>query len=518
MGVSQQTIESLTTPPEIATRIGDFRLPTGIADSDTAQAAYDVIDFHHAVSAFWAGLPAVSLWAARQGFLEAGVADGDVLLFSELMDASSVFLTANADTVYLWTFIDLSAGPVVVHAPPQCLGMVDDMWWRWVTDIGFAGPDRGQGGDYLLVPPDYAGPLPEGGMYVAHALTNRVTFLARAFLEDNDPAPVAARIRETLRIHRYIPGSTGSSLAAYLAGRGPLVPPAPIAPPRFVEGSHLAMNTVAPVDATFWPMLDAAIQAEPAIALDPELAAPIAAAGIVHGRPFQPDAHRTKILAEAAEAANATLRAIALRPRREDGYHCYPDTTSSWVSPLFAGGHSFTVPPPLVTAHGVHPFADTGAILSNARASFFYVATGISPAMCTNLTGIGSQYLMTALDATGGAFDGARSYRLTLPSGIPAQRFWSVTVYDPQTRSMLDTPQHYPRAGSQSYPTPAAVPDADGTTSIYFAPQKPDNAADGNWIQTIAGRSWFVILRLYSPTEAFFDKTWRPGDVEPVAT
>jgi hypothetical protein len=101
-----------------------------------------------------------------------------------------------------------------------------------------------------------------------------------------------------------------------------------------------------------------------------------------------------------------------------------------------------------------------------------------------------------------------------LPKGIPARKFWALTVYDNQTRTMLDTPQRYPRAGSQSYPSPAAQPNADGSTTVYFALAQPEGVSRGNWIQTLPGRGWFVWLRLYGPLEPFFDKSWRPGEIE----
>ena len=127
------------------------------------------------------------------------------------------------------------------------------------------------------------------------------------------------------------------------------------------------------------------------------------------------------------------------------------------------------------------------------------------------LSGVGSQYLMATVDAGGQYMDGARTYRLTLPGDIPARNFWSLTLYDNQTRSMLDTPQRYPRAGSQSFPSPAAEASADGSTTVHFAPEQPDGVGRGNWIQTLPGKGWFVMLRLYGPLEPFFDKTWRPG-------
>jgi hypothetical protein len=130
------------------------------------------------------------------------------------------------------------------------------------------------------------------------------------------------------------------------------------------------------------------------------------------------------------------------------------------------------------------------------------------------LAGVGSQYLIANLDANGDPVDGARTYRVRLPKNIPAARFWSFTVYDNQTRSMLQTPQRYPRAGNQMYPSPAAEAEADGSTVVCFSPTQPGGVAPGNWIQTDPERGWFTVLRLYSPLQPFFDKTWRPGEIE----
>ena len=184
---------------------------------------------------------------------------------------------------------------------------------------------------------------------------------------------------------------------------------------------------------------------------------------------------------------------------------------------LWAGGYTFETPPPLVTDDGIKPFPATGVRKLHSRTSFLYAATGVTPAMCMRLTGIGSQYLMTVKDADGNRLDGAKSYQVTLPPGIPAARFWSITLYDNQTRSMLETPQRFPRAGSQSFPTPAAIANGDGSTTVMFGPERTPDCPEGNWIQTTAGKGWFPILRLYSPLAPFFDRTWRPSEIEAIA-
>ena len=133
--------------------------------------------------------------------------------------------------------------------------------------------------------------------------------------------------------------------------------------------------------------------------------------------------------------------------------------------------------------------------------------------MIMRIPRVGSQYLMGFLDAEKKDLDGGKTYKVTLPKGIPAAAFWSFTLYDNQSRSMLDTPQRYPRAGSQSYPSPAAEADADGSTTIYFGPTQPAGVKRGNWIQTDPKKGWFTLLRLYSPLEPFFTKEWRPSEI-----
>lgn len=217
-----------------------------------------------------------------------------------------------------------------------------------------------------------------------------------------------------------------------------------------------------------------------------------------------------KIMTEALALANATSRSLFMAPRDPSWFY-YPN--SSWFNYLFVTGYEFETPIPEITREGVKPFPPTGYRTMDARTNFFYGVTGITPAMAMRLPGIGSQYLFAVTDAEKNYFDGAKTYKVTLPKGIPEENFWSFTIYDNQTRSMLDTPQRYPRAGSQSYPSPAAEPDADGSTTIYFGPTQPAGIKRGNWIQTDPKKGWFTILRLYSPLEPFFTKAWRPSEI-----
>ena len=252
--------------------------------------------------------------------------------------------------------------------------------------------------------------------------------------------------------------------------------------PVFHEGTGKAFNTIPPSDFSFYEMLNEIVQREPATSLDAELMGSLAAIGIVKGKPFAPDARMKKILTEGLVAANATSRTLFMSPRDPEWYY-YPG--SAWSNLLFKPGYEFETPIPEITPEGVKPPRRATARWTR-EPDFFYGVTGITPGMAMRLTGIGSQYLLAMVDADKNYFDGAKTYKATLPKGIPEANFWSFMVYDNQTRSMLDTPQRYPRAGSQSFPSPAAEADADGSTTVYFSPTQPDGVKRGNWIQTIA--------------------------------
>src|SRR3954447_443671 len=229
---------SITTPDKVETRLGTLDFKDGAPSKATLEKAYDYIDFTHAYNAFANTMQGVSLVAARRGFLEAGVKDNEIIIFSELMDAKSLFLTANADTVYFLGFIDVSKGPMVFEVPPKVLGALDDMWFRWVTDFGQPGPDRGLGGKYLILPPGYDGPVPEGGYFVSRSRTNRLLIMGRAFLENkSDPRPAVNSIKQLTKIYPYEAGGVGTPIAEFFPGKAGLGkisdPPATV----FHEGS-----------------------------------------------------------------------------------------------------------------------------------------------------------------------------------------------------------------------------------------------------------------------------------------
>lgn len=505
---------AITTPDKVETSIGTLTFNDGAPSVETAEKVRDALDFNNALAAYNNSFRGASAYAIRKGLHSIGAEDNIVVVYSELMDAKSLFLTANADTVYYFSVLDLTKGPIVVEQPPQGLGTINDMWFSWIIDVGFPGPDRGEGGKYLLLPPGYDGPLPDGGFYVAKSRTNRVLYCARAFLTNNDPKPTAELVKKSIKIYPYTSGGAGTSIATALEGGVRLGKNPPVPETKIVEGSGKSFNTIPPGDYGFFEMINANVQDEPATSYDVELAGQLAAIGIVKGKKFEPDARMKKILTDAAAVGNAAGRMLNWRYSvSHPDWSYYPG--SKWGNMLWEGGANFETPPPQFTKEGMFkPLPPTGARTLDSRTAFYYGYTLDSPGMIMRVPDVGSQYLMGFLDSDGNPCDGGKTYKVNLPKDIPAWAFWSFTLYDNQSRSMLDTPQRYPRAGNQSYPSPAAEAEADGSTTIYFAPKQPDGVKRGNWIQTMPGKGWFTLLRLYSPLESFFTKEWRPSEIE----
>ena len=517
-GIDKTAVPSeITTSSRVDAGIGTLEFTDGYPTGETAARLRDHLDYLHGVEAFMNSIQGVSTYALREGFLGAGIADGDVAIYSGLLDSRTLLLTGNADTVYFIAFLDLSDGPLVMDTPSDSLGIVDDMWFGWITDFGLPGPDRGQGGSYLLLPPGYDGPMPEGGSFVRHSSTNHVLVLGRAFIdqnERNDPAPTVTRIKEQLKIYPYVPGGVGSSIGSYLTGRGRLGQPATPQSPRFVEGTGLAMNTIPPNDFGHYELLDALVQMEPAEALDTELAGQFAAIGIVKGEKFAPDPRLRAILDEAVAVGNAASRTLGLGAHPADNFRLYGDD-SAWWNMLFIGGFEFTNPPPMITAEGIQPFPNKGARQLHSRTGVFLHS---------------DRYHPRHVHATG-------ERRLPVP---PRQRRPGRRTVQRRQDLPTETARRHPGRPilvadplRQPDPIHAADPAAatHGPAARCTLPRQPrrrrtgppsstshrpgpTDVAAGNWIQTDPDKGWFVALRLYSPLQSFFDKTWRPGEFE----
>jgi hypothetical protein len=479
-GYNTSIPEKIMTPDKVETRIGTLEFFDGIPTKETAALVYDNLDFLRGVETFLNGVPAASLEALRLGQAELGATEcNQVVVFDDLMDSNPLWLTGNTDTVYCSVFLDLKKdGPTVVEVPAGAgPGTVDDAYFRFVIDMGAPGPDRGKGGKYLLLPPDYEGDAPEG-YFTAKSPSWVNWVILRGFLVDGKPDAASKMWRENLKVY---PLSQAAN------------PPAM----EFINASESVANTIHANNYEFYEELHTVIDREPIELLDPELRGLFASIGIQKGKPFAPDARMKKILTDAVAVANATARAIFWYERDQSEF-LYEG--SYWKRGFVGGNYQFLKDEGMGGRH------------LDARVHTFYMATVNTPAMAMKLIGAGSQYAWGYLDANGNALDGSKNYKLNLPKDPPALKFISVVVYDPQTRSELQTSQPYP---SKNSARDKLIENEDGSIDLYFGPEAPAGK-EANWIQTVPGKGWFSLLRLYSPTEAWFDQTWRPGEIEEI--
>jgi hypothetical protein len=465
---------AITTPDRVDTRLGTLKFFDGFPDDATVEKVYDNLDFERGVQAFLTAMPGASLYAVREGFRSQGANDNQTVLITEsLLDSKSLFLTANTETVYNMMWIDLKNGPIVIESPPNVLGVLDDFWFHYVGDVGNAGPDKGKGGKFLLLPPGYKGDVPEG-YFVFRSKTYGNAFFWRGFVVNGSTQPTVDATKKFAKVYSLSDAKN---------------PP----PMKFINVSGKAFNTIHANDFSYYEEINHVVQEEPNDALDPETLGVLASIGIEKGKPFAPDERMKKILTESAAVGNATSRAILFRPRMKDAYYY---ANSAWCSPFVGGSYEFLLQP--------------GVRNLDARTMFFYYATGITPAMAAKMVGAGSQYASAFVDSNGKALDGSKTYKVHLPPNIPAKTFWSFVVYDNQTRSELQTDAQFPSIGSQPK---GFVMNSDTSADVYFGPAAPAGH-ETNWIQTVPGKGWNVLLRLYGPLPPWFDKTWKPGEFE----
>jgi hypothetical protein len=458
---------------KLSTPIGDFEFVLGgYPTEETAQKLFDALDFQRACQAYLDFMPAMSMYSLLEG-QEKGFGCkecSDLAVAANLLDATPYFLTGNTESIYFSGNIDLKKdGPTVVKIPPQVLGMANDAYFRYIVDFGMVGPDKGQGGMYLLLPPNYEGEIPEG-YFVVRSHTYKVWIMARASQQ------ISGKGEQAIKWYR-------DNCAVYPLKDGPRKP-------NIINVSGLSADSIHPNDFQYFVNLDKMIQYEPTEAFGLEQLGLLRALGIEKGKAFNPDERMKKILDTAAKTGLGMARAIAYQSREAET-KVYPDRNWEYI---FVGGS--------------HEFLKNGARNLDARILFHFTAICVTPAMVQKMVGAGSQYMAAYIDAKGAYLDGSQTYKLHLPPNIPINNFWSVTLYDPDMRSLLQTDQ--PKPSINSYDE--LEKNHDGSCDIYLSPSSPAGK-EKNWIQTVPGKGWFTYIRLYGPLEPFFDQTWKPDDI-----
>lgn len=464
--------ESIITPNKVESKyLGNLAYTDGAPNLETFKKARDFVDTADAVRVFLTGIPVASIQGLLAGHVSIGMESNRTIGISEgLLNAKSIWLTANTTTPYVSGEVDVKNGPVVLEVGTPILGLIDNAAFKFTARVGVTHPqDKGKGGKYFIYHSSYKGELPEGYIYVEtngyrHWLLFRVITTPKTMKAD------VQKLKDTMKLYPY--GSENRT--------------------NFVDFTSVQYNTVHAMDETFYDEINALIQYEPSEVFDKEWLSLAKRLGIEKGKPFNPDSRMKGILKEAAKIATAEARSYYFHP--SGSVTTYKDR--KWFTPL-VNGYQF-----IDNEHGV--------VNADDRAMFHFMATGITPDMVTKTVGAGSDYRLATRDENSKLLDGSKHYTVTLPPNVPVKKFWSFMVYDNQTRSMLETDQV--SAGIDGL-NKDVTKNSEGSITVHFAPTAP-KGAEGNWVQTIEGKGYNVIFRVYGPTETWLDGTWMPSDFQ----
>ncbi len=471
--------------PAAATRLGELKFEHGFPTEKTTQKLFDEMDYQRAVQAYLWAYPSVSFESIRLATKEyLGTDYNDMIIADNFADPKGTWLTANDTTIYALANVDLGkSGPIVVEIPPGAIvGIIDDFWQRSIADVGLPGPDGPKGGKFLLLPPDYKEDAPRTGYHVLQGTSNNYNVMVRGIVQNGDKDGAVANVK---RVKVY-----------------PLSESSHPTPNKFTTMSGKVLDTTPPQGVAFWERLSGYINNNPVQARDLFFMAMLKPLGIEKGKEFKPDARQRKILEDAAQMGDAMGRVMLFEgPDRFRqvgeglGVEPFPGSKWHWV---------FQVNPVQQT--------DTYGQIDE-RLHYTYGAIYTTPALGVMKAGPGGNYVQAFKDNDGNRLDGGKSYRLHVPADAPAEAFWSLTLYDTATRSMIQNPSNDSARSSLD----KLKTNADGSLDLYFGPAGSAPAGlEANWIETVPGKGFYPMMRFYSPKAGLFDGTWKLPDVEAV--
>lgn len=429
-------------------------------------------------AAIW-GMPAVGMWDIQTSIRkDLGGDVGDIVYFTKPMTSRHGFLTANDVTPYVIAALTTKDGPLVVEVPAASdkasyFGTFVNAWDTPIADVGPSGDDKGNGGKYLFLPPNYEGNVPDGYL-VYRPNTYGINLAFRPISENDGTLEEAVAYAKTLKTYKLSEAQN---------------PPKT----RYINAYPEAWNTLPAYDITYFQDLAAMINYEPVLEYNKAMMGLLASIGIEKGKPFNPDKETTRALEEGLKLAYASMQNYFISPGKA--------MTSYWKNSQWQG-----LKFPKGQPEAGFPFITEDRVLIDERAGGAYFWLTYLP----KKLGSDSFYLMDLRDKDDKLFDGSSAYRLRIPKDTPAKDFWSVTVYSMKTKGFVEGAD---RVGLSSKNKETMKLNDDGSVDVYFAPKAPAGL-ESNWIPT--GEDFFLIFRLYGPDKPLFDKSWTLGDVEKV--
>ncbi len=426
-------------------------------------------------AAIW-GMPIVSFDAMRQAFFHGVKAHyGDIMYWSKFSTWKNQTTTPDTSTRYVVFFTNTKDGPVVVEVPPvgdaALFGTLLDAWQVPLIDVGTTGEDLGNGGKYLLLPPRYKGETPSGYIAVPSNTYNGIVAL-RVISKTDQADDVRAAIAYLKQVKTYPLAAANS-------------PPEQ----RYIDMADTLWDGIVRFDERFYTSLARMVNEELAQARDLEMLGLLRSLGIEKGKMFKPDAATRALFKQASREAHAWLMERLVNY----GQRFWPDRKWDIPAPAIASETGFK-----------WEAADYFDVDARGIGFFSFYAPLAKP-------GASTFYLDTFLDAHGQGLRGENTYRLHVPPNVPAQQFWTFTVYDRETSGFI---RKSARTGLDSYDEQMKR-NPDGSVDLYTGP-KPPKGQEANWIPTTAGKGWFPFFRFYGPDELLFQRTWKLPDIEKV--
>jgi len=450
---------------------------TNYPSEATSQQLYDELDYQRAVQGYIWAQPLVGLGAMSEGARRIGIEPMELFVFDQGLQINQALQTGNDDVIYSFSYFNLQeTGPLVVEIPTgNQYGVVLDAWQRPIEDVGRIGPDQGKGGKYLIVPPGWSGKLPESGYFSRPSATNNGMLFLRAV---------------------RAPGETRESAVARLAQSNIYPYAMHTAPPalRMRKMAHADYDGLTPHGAAYFDLLAQRVREEGGNERDRVMLGMLASIGIEPGKAFTPDVRLQQILERAEQTGRAMVANLEINPRKE--------RRAIFKGTQWRAGTGLT-----------HYSQERGPLTEiDERAALFRFGFAMHKFLDPNFKGKkGAAYATAYRDGRGKYLDGSNTYQLHIPANVPAADYWSVTAYDVNTFNFIDTDQKRPSLSSLK----DLARNADGSIDLYFSPQE-QREMTGNWIKTVPGKGFFLILRLFGPTQSFYDGSWMLGDVTEV--
>lgn len=461
----------------VETFFGNFELDHSFPTKETAQQLYDVMDHQRASQLYLWGLPIVATTRIRHSLEKniKGYKDNRFVTVRRFNERRG-FLTANESTIYFLASSDTRKSAVLLDIPPGTIvGMIVDSWQESPDDIGLFSPQSGKGGRHVIVGPNtpvHTIPEPSSildDFHIHRVRTNHILMLGRIIGTEEEVKALSSKM-----LLRY-------------DGEEPIT-------------DHLDMQdkfiaTYQPRGLAYWEMLHAAINDEVVGERDRFFMYWLKTLGIEKGKPFEPTERQKRILIDGARQGELMAKTLVYNERMDGVLR-----QNNWR--MILGGEWGDG----VKATQRMRYYD----IFDPRARYTYEAVMTSPAMTIPRPGKSQAYIGKFEDEDGNRLRGGDNYIIHIQANVPASLFWSIVIYDADTRCLIDNRNTAGKGkatvGSR---TEGLRKNTDGSFYMLLGPGDPPAGWEANYVRTLQARGWFPYMRAYGAGMEFFDDTYK---------